>query len=477
MENASKADSAAACFLLCEKDEKNLTEVTGSLPDLSLQIGSLGDGPELRESDIILVYSPEMEFGRNALEAIRSDPEVCLKPVAVFSYTQGGKDFPLADREIVLPAAPGLVRSHLDFLGDVAAKVRDFAALEEGLDETRIRRLLLLRFLHSRSDARLEPAIDPRSPVGYSHELARVLLGVAPGKETEALQEFEEARLLKGNLVDRIHLCPSCGRYQINFREICPSCRSLNFREEPTVHHFSCGCVSPEKNFTRGQALKCPKCSKELRHIGVDYDRPLAKLWCEGCGNNFLEPLVQCFCLSCTETFPPEEAVVQSIREYSVTAEGRTAAEDGTLPSLGLIDLLRREIGLYKLEIFREFFRIESLRCQRYGDYHSTLVRFRTRELRESFAQSGLKWTRGLRKELVELFKASFRNTDLLTLLNDDDILAILTHTNAAAAGVVVTRIDEVLHLLFRIPFDLHFAVLGLGKQEADLDQVLKEMK
>ncbi len=467
MKNRSST-SEYSLFLLNEQETTCPDELAGFLSDFSLQVGTALDDAGMLDADLILVYAPRAEFGLGALEALRSRPALFAKPVGLVCYTHRDPVGRLADVEILLPAAPEFFRQQLETLCAIARKARTLAEPEETEDEVMAKNLTLLRFLYCRPDSGLGPAVDTRSPVGYSHPLAGLLFQAATPAEMDMLDELEDARLIKAGLVDRIHLCPKCDHYQINFREICPSCRSLNFRDEPAVHHYSCGCVGPERDFTRGTALICPKCSKELRHIGVDYDRPTAQLWCEECGANFLEALVQCYCLACGETFPPEEAVVRLIKSYTLTPEGRTAAEKGTLPSFGLMELLRKEIGLYRPEIFRELYRLETACCKRYPGYRSTMIQFSSNALKEAFAKSGLRWTRELRKELAELFRSSFRTTDILTLLNDDDFAVILTHTGTDRAQAVVDRIDKVVHSLFKVDFDLRFEVQDLSEVEPE---------
>lgn len=70
------------------------------------------------------------------------------------------------------------------------------------------------------------------------------------------------------------HVCPKCYDKGMIYQETCPKCGSVDVEEHNMIHHFRCANISPERTYVKDGKLICPKCLKELHHIGVDYDRP-----------------------------------------------------------------------------------------------------------------------------------------------------------------------------------------------------------
>ena len=73
----------------------------------------------------------------------------------------------------------------------------------------------------------------------------------------------------------------------------------IDLAQQPIVHHYRCGWQEPEQRFIKGRAVICPKCRRELRHYGVDYDKPGSVLVCRSCQKAKPDPVVQFVCLDC----------------------------------------------------------------------------------------------------------------------------------------------------------------------------------
>lgn len=119
--------------------------------------------------------------------------------------------------------------------------------------------------------------------------------------------------------VDRIHLCPKCHSNHLLFIESCPKCQSSNIKQSSVIHHFRCANVSPEDTYTSEGQLRCPKCRQQLRHIGVDYDRPADLFNCHQCGTVFLNPAMRVVCASCGQTHTPQQLMPHDIHVYRFT--------------------------------------------------------------------------------------------------------------------------------------------------------------
>jgi len=271
--------------------------------------------------------------------------------------------------------------------------------------------------------------------------------------------------------VDRVNLCPRCDHTQINFRESCPKCGSLNIGDEPTIHHFRCAYVGRESEYQRGVKLICPKCSNELRHIGVDYDKPSEVLWCNDCDHNFAEPRLSCFCLVCAHKFSPEDADIRSIYTYSLAEAGLQAAEEGVLPGSGLLSILKKELGFYKNEVFSEYLRIEVARCLRYR-FHSTLARFNLSAAHDALEDQLARKTRKFRKEFAEVLIQTYRKSDIFTDLRDGDILIIFTNTDVESSEIAFSRLSDTIHERFEVELELQYELFDLRDDDIDLDEI-----
>ncbi|RMF64456.1 MAG: hypothetical protein D6743_09280, partial [Calditrichaeota bacterium] len=329
---------------------------------------------DLDKADVILLYVKNEAWGWNTIKTLRAQSQHFLKPILLVA-DQNFENMPdLADEVLIWPADEEAWFQKLSRVFAICHKLRGLAPLPESLGETSAKKILVLRFLYSREGYVLRPRRNFQSSVGYTFPLVQVLFQVEPGREVAYIEGLQEAQLLTTRLVDKLNVCPRCEHTQINYRELCPHCHSLNINEEATVHHFRCAYVGRESEFRRGVKMECPKCKRELRHIGVDYDKPVEVLWCVDCNHNFSEPQLSCFCLVCAHTFAPEDAFIKQINECELSQEGYRAAEEATLPGFGLLSILKKELGFYRREVFIEYLRIEAFRCRRYR-YPSTFAR------------------------------------------------------------------------------------------------------
>lgn len=121
---------------------------------------------------------------------------------------------------------------------------------------------------------------------------------------------------------ERIHLCPKCMGSHLFYMETCPQCGSSNLKDEPVLHHFRCANISPESSYAYGGELRCPKCHRFLRHIGVDYDRPSNVYNCRQCNHAFMHTRMRVYCSTCKNKFSPAELLANDIYTYEYTPDG-----------------------------------------------------------------------------------------------------------------------------------------------------------
>lgn len=189
----------------------------------------------------------------------------------------------------------------------------------------------VLFFLYLRDNAELQPLCDRHSHLLYHYPMVEAL--ARDGEDAAGcLATLTRRRLLEpALLVDRTRHCRSCASAHLHFLDVCPHCSSIHIGKAASLHCFSCGQVGPEADFHNDGALVCPKCSASLRHIGVDYDRPLTQYACGSCHHVFMETSVIARCLDCGTTAEPDALDVREIATLRLAPHGRAALRAGQI--------------------------------------------------------------------------------------------------------------------------------------------------
>lgn len=284
------------------------------------------DDPDLVLLDVMLPGESGFDF----LKRLREKPERRLLPVVMVSalgqvdakvqgFQSGADDYvskPYDFQELLARVRAGIERGK---------RMRAASGKESPLSPLH---LAVLRGIVESGG--VDPVPNPRAPRGYRYGLAG--LDDAEGlSEHDILASLEALRCVAGSVVDTVRLCPECESPLLNYREACPSCSSVRIDVTDLIHHFRCAHVGPEKDFVSGRKLVCPKCREDLRHIGVDYERPSETFSCPDCGDAFTEPLVEVRCFACHGKHPVEKCGIVRIRRYEPTPQGRIAVKTGTL--------------------------------------------------------------------------------------------------------------------------------------------------
>lgn len=230
--------------------------------------------------------------------------------------------------------APGEGKASV--LADTAAPYADAVArAERSLAVRRSLRLALtdmrleervLYFLYVRDAMELAPQCTLTHPMLYHYPVVDALAqrGEDPGA---CLATLVRRKLLEpAQLVDRTRHCRTCGSAHIHYIDVCPHCSSLQIRKEASLHCFSCGHVAPESDFHHDGGLSCPQCSAALRHIGVDYDRPLTQYACGSCHHVFVETTTQARCLACRTSCAPSALDVREVASLRLRTRPHRAA-------------------------------------------------------------------------------------------------------------------------------------------------------
>jgi len=195
----------------------------------------------------------------------------------------------------------------------------------------------ILSYFYTRPDYNIVPKLDKHKEMFYYFPLVEYFYD---GQEDYFywLEDMANQNIFsKVKLVDRLFCCPFCFSALMKFSDHCPSCGSINIRNEKFIHCFTCGHVAPESNFLKNERFVCPSCKAKLKLIGEDYDRPLENGVCMDCGNYHIDSKLEVSCLTCHKNFTTEDLSKKFIYEYKLTEFGRNQIKFGTVSSADLI--------------------------------------------------------------------------------------------------------------------------------------------
>ena len=331
----------------------------------------------------------------------------------------------------------------------------------------------ILRIIASRN-MELKPITTIRRTSGYVYPILEPLFGVRDTGVLETLNFLQSQSLLTEKFVTKAHFCGHCSSAFLNFKEVCPHCSSDDLTIDELVHHFKCAYTAELSEFHQGDRLVCPKCELPLRHIGVDYDKPSTVSRCNQCNHRFQDAQVMTDCYSCGRSAEPSNQVIQNINAYTVSAIGQNAAYYG-LDAL-FTNLLESELHLYSATAFKEFFRVEVARIERYKVSTSSLGMINFKELDSLYLRLGKK-AQQVFAELSAIFKIVFRESDVITAHNESIFFVLMTETNSESAITAMERLNVSVKALFENNLDVTLDIKTLIKAvdtEIDLGATLE---
>lgn len=296
----------------------------------------------------------------------------------------------------------------------------------------------LARYLFLRPFVALTPLRDFRAHQAYRYPLAEAF---ADGPHPESLIGvlMDRGWLEQGHLVDRLRRCDACESAHLNYVDLCPCCNGLNIRNSLFIHCFTCSHVAPQEAFFAGGALSCPNCHARLRHIGVDYNRPLEQMDCQDCGSCFAEARVVARCLACGKVDDPEKLPVLTVAAYTLSDAGRQVAREGGEVRwyAGLSPAYR----IFTPESFADAVDWMTNLARRHGAPWFTLLGIRV-EFAPGAADFGSVSLREMREAFLERIREQMRDTDLLTQVGPSLVWVGLPHTDQDGALALLGKIS-----------------------------------
>jgi len=390
-----------------------------------------------------VISAEDPHAARNTLERIRrqSAPSIYLKPVVLLE-----SNVPIA--KTLSEAADGIYRASnapqeeqrlLDLLHPFNQWISQLGEARKTSDVDPS--FKVLRYLASRGRV-IEPLMSIASPGGYLYPSLEPLLS-QPGGNVNALQVLtflESQNLVSGQYITKVHLCSHCACAFLNFKETCPDCQSDNIDGDELIHHFRCAYTGSKSDFEAIRGLQCPKCDRELRHLGVDYDKPSVVYHCNACSHRFQSPTVLCSCFQCGQTAEPEHQQIRRIQAYRITAIGNSAALYG-MEHL-FMRALDTELQLWAYDTTKQLVALEVARKERYQISSSSVAVLHFDNLSDLYVKFGQR-AGEIFAEISQVLKSVLRRSDVIAAQSESTFVLLLTETPTQQADLAVERIRK----------------------------------
>ena len=281
----------------------------------------------------------------------------------------------------------------------------------------------LLAFLYLRDDARLVPVLAPSHPMLYRYPLAEAVAG-GRAEAHDWLPGLVRRQLLEPeNLVNRVRHCPACASAHLLFVDVCPQCASIQISRTELLHCFTCGHVAEEASYLSEGGMRCPNCHTTLRHIGVDYDRPLARYRCGSCHHLFAEANVTAECLNCSTTHAPSDLDVRDVSVLRLSPRGRAALRAGAIAeSFAALESANYVLPAY----FQHMLGWMLQTAKRHTEFHFGLVRVEFLNVPDILEAVGPMRSYLLLDEFARRLREILRASDVTTRTVEDHLLMLL---------------------------------------------------
>jgi len=449
---------------------KALQEVSGLT--VSVSIGRMAQEDDSRVQCFLV--AAETEAGALIfLQSLRCHLNWGLLPVIlVMPFVPKNIESPYYDALLISPFSTYQLKKALGEQSVILARCRRFDPLGEAFDEQAQREIQVLRFLYSRDLAEVTPQRDIESPVGYSIPWVEAFVSGDRGSSVRMMNRYAHEGLLLTDLVDQVNLCPQCGDYRLNIREVCPVCGSPDIFKEKTIQHFPCGHVAPESAFVEQESYVCPKCRKPLKHIGVDYAKPGEVVVCGHCGEVSAEPETNCLSLVCGLVVAPAALHQLPVHRYRLSQKGREAAFHGLHMRSTLSEVLKSFLNIYNFEFFCKYLQLEVKRSLRY-QHPFSLIRLAITNAPDLEASLGLKAKMELVRELETILGTNIRETDMISFTPEGDIVMLLLDCDRARAELVLGRVVAKSQEILATPLAYKHQIACVPDQVQDYEALL----
>jgi len=410
-----------------------------------------------------------LQLALNSITTLRNEfnPAIYLRPIVIW-INQVEQTIPGVDRIV---QGDEVSNNYLNEWIDHFEPINQWidSAIAHSNVQDRGYAFRILRFIVSRNTS-FKPKLNAHKLSGYSYPLLDTIADREGHSLFQAFDFLENQKLMTGEFVSKTHFCCHCDCAFLNFKEVCPQCHSDDLSSYELIHHFKCAYVGELPEYEQDDELICPKCNRQLRHIGVDYDKPSLIHHCHQCNHRFQEAFVLTQCFNCGRQVEPENQLVRTIKAYQSTAMGNSVAIYG-MDTL-FTKLLEPQFNLFSTQEFKHFLTIEIERIQRYQISTSTLV-FIHFDIEHIYLSLGAK-AHNLFAELSEIFKTILRRSDVISSLNESLFVLLLIETSLDNAQIALSRFETNVNQLLThnldqpLTFTIHSERVN---QETNLDR------
>jgi hypothetical protein len=347
-------------------------------------------------------------------------------------------------------SAPSLVAA-IRSLEPLTARVAELPRLPGGSERNGLSALALALT----RNCSLAPLFRADEPALVAYPL---LFGI--GNARGVLEELAGAGMLRRQFFERFHVCHHCTSSRLHAREVCMQCRSSHLEEQSLIHHYRCGWQAVQTSFEVDDVYVCPKCRRELRHFGVDYDKPGTITCCKSCNETMTEPNVELLCLDCGRSTSGDLASSIDWYDYHLLPDGIAAVKNGSLWGEGAADDARRE---RKLRDFKLLVNHSLAVARRTGrPLSAARLTIDTAELIGSIGERGAAAVCELARDVA---RQHIREYDLSATL-PDAVLVCMPETDDEAARLVIDRIQRAIIVAVRPKFTIKVEVFPLSQVE-----------
>jgi hypothetical protein len=428
----------------------------------------------------IIIEGKNIDFVRLVVKRIRSSfhSGIYLKPIILLNGNSNRDPYirELTDGMIYSFDQLDLIQSHVHRINERIHEIKFINSLS--MEAQLLTKLLA--YMHSRELTDLEPIPSIHSNTNYTFPfLAAHFDFKEEYKIFDILEIARQEALFVADFFDRVYFCSNCKSSHLSMREVCPKCNSSNSETYDIVHHFPCAYVGPINDFANelDDQLNCPKCSKRLRHIGVDYDKPSVLHHCKKCLSSFQDYFVQARCMNCSYDNPVESLIPTEIHSYHLTKKGEYAAINGFVSTPRDIEEI---IGTVKYDTFKTMCKYEIERI-RQTDGSSNIVGINIVNSSKVYSKIGTRAQQELLRDIVASIRASIRSSDMITFHSASIILISLNEIPTRIAERLTQDIIKILQQLLDNNFkdfevELKSIVRKLNYQlsaELQIDQML----
>jgi hypothetical protein len=300
--------------------------------------------------------------------------------------------------------------------------------------------------MYTRQNKMLSPIRDTHSIIGYNFpELSISFDENEEPQVLDALDWAEKEGLIWPDFQERIYVCSSCSGGFLSFREVCPHCKSSNIEGEDLVHHFPCAYIGPVSDFQMedSSVLNCPKCNKDLHHIGVDYDKPAVINHCNNCDSIFQDVYVKAKCMNCESDMDVQYLKSRNINAYKLTKKGRLAITKGYETNLMEDEL---DVNFQPMDTFMSLLKYDIIREGReLGDDVLTGIYFEN--LNDFASQYGDFRRQTLIREIASIVQQRMNDLDYMCL-EQSDLLWLAVHDVKNIEPAIENLVEEIKELI-----------------------------